>query len=55
MTSEREELYRRLDQVRRHVGSVLDAVTKERLSALAVDLEAQIAMVEFKDSDAPPE
>lgn len=51
---EREELHRRLAQVRRHIGSANDAVTKERMAALVVDLEQQIAGAETRDTDAPP-
>ena len=51
---EREELYRRLEQVRRHVGSANDAVTKERMTCLATELEQQFSAIEARDADAPP-
>lgn len=51
---EREELYGRLEQVRRHFGSANDAVTKDRMTTLVVDLEEQVAAVEADDADAPP-
>jgi hypothetical protein len=53
--SDREELYRRLTQTRRLAGMVSDPTTTERLRALALDIEQQLATAEAKDADAPPE
>jgi hypothetical protein len=49
----REELYRRLEQSCRLVHAAPDEVTRERLKALKLDLERQIALVEARDADAP--
>jgi hypothetical protein len=49
----REELYRRLEQSSRLVHAAPDEVTRERLKALKLDLERQIALVEARDADAP--
>jgi TATA-binding protein-associated factor Taf7 len=40
--SDREELERRLEQVRRVMNESLDPLTKDRLIALIRDLEAQL-------------
>ena len=53
--SDREELYRRLAQTRRLASTLTDPLATERLAALAVDLEGQLATAEARDSDAPPE
>ncbi|MDB5621152.1 hypothetical protein [Tardiphaga sp.] len=53
--NDKEELYRRLEQARRHVSSASDPVTKERMTALVNDLLQQLAAAEAKDADAPPE
>lgn len=50
-----EELYRRLEQVSRHVGTASDDVTKDRMLTLVADLEREIAYIEAAESDAPPE
>ena len=52
--TQREELYRRLEQVRRHVGCANDDLTKERIATHAADLEQQLAEAEANDTDAPP-
>jgi hypothetical protein len=49
----KEELYRRLEQVQRHVGSANDSVTKGRMAALVTELQQQIAVAEVRDADAP--
>jgi chromosomal replication initiation ATPase DnaA len=41
-TSDREELQRRLEQVRRLSSIANDAVTRKRMSELARDLEEQL-------------
>jgi hypothetical protein len=51
----KEELYRRLERTRRMVREPLDPLTKERLTALVEDLEKQIAVIEARDADAPPD
>ncbi len=51
----KEELYRRLTQARRLVSAVHDSVTADRLHHLVSDLEAQLAEIEKRDADAPPE
>jgi hypothetical protein len=53
--SEKEELYRRLEQSRRLSGEASDPTTQSRLKALVVDLQQQIVAAEAKDADAPPE
>ena len=40
--NDRRELERRLEQVRRISNSITDALTKERLEALARDIEEQL-------------
>ena len=40
--SDRKELARRLEQVRRLANGPIDALTKERLAALIRDLEEQL-------------
>jgi hypothetical protein len=50
----KKELYRRLDQTQRVLSQPLDALTKERLTTLAVSFEEQIAAAEARDADAPP-
>lgn len=52
--SEREELYRRLEQSRRLAGAAGDSLTKERLTKLVSDIEHELAAAEARDSDAPP-
>ena len=54
MTGEREELYRRLEQSRRLSSVANDALTQQRLRALIVDIEGQLAAADSKDSDALP-
>ena len=53
--SDREELYRRLALTRRLASTVTNPLTTERLPALAVDIEGQLAAAEARDTDAPPE
>jgi len=50
----KEELYRRLEQSRRLVAEALDPLTKDRIKNLIAVLEQQIAAVETRDTDAPP-
>jgi hypothetical protein len=50
----KEELYRRLGQTRRLAAGVNDPLTEERMRALILDLEGQLAAVEARDADAPP-
>lgn len=50
---DKEELYRRLAQARRLIAEPLDPLTVERLKALALELEKQLAFVERNDTDAP--
>ncbi|MGM4929684.1 hypothetical protein [Tardiphaga sp. 619_E2_N8_5] len=50
---DKEELYRRLAQARRLIAEPLDPLTVERLEALALELEKQLAVVELNDTDAP--
>lgn len=50
-----EELYRRLGQTQRMLAEPLDPLTKERLKALAFEIQKQITAAEVRDSDAPPE
>ena len=47
---DKEELYRRLAQARRIRAAPL---TLERLEALALELEEQLALAELNDTDAP--
>ena len=49
----KEELYRRLAQARRLIILPLDPLTMQRLEAVALELEKQIAIVELNDADAP--
>ena len=49
----KEELYRRLAQARRLITLPLDPLTMQRLEAVALELEKQIAIVELNDTDAP--
>jgi len=49
----KEELYRRLAQARRLIILPLDPLTMQRLAAVALELEKQIAIVELNDTDAP--
>jgi hypothetical protein len=51
--SDKEELYRRLEQSRRFLSEPLDPVTKGRFAALVTDLEQQITNAEARDADAP--
>jgi hypothetical protein len=51
INSDREELYRRLTQTRRLAGDVSDALTTERLKALALDIEQQLAKAEARNAD----
>jgi hypothetical protein len=51
--SDKEELYRRLDQTRRLAAGVYDDLTTGRLKALVQELERQIATAEARDADAP--
>lgn len=51
----KEELYRRLAQARRMSTPGLDPTTKERVEKLISDLEAHLAAIEAKVTDAPPE
>lgn len=53
--SDLEELYRRLDQTKRLIAEPLDPLTKERLLALAFEIQKQIAVVAVGTTDAPPE
>jgi hypothetical protein len=55
MTSEREELYRRLNQVRRLASSAGDALTQERMAVLIADIEQDLAASEVKRTGAAPE
>jgi hypothetical protein len=55
MSGKREELYRRLEQVRRHVVAAGDDVTKKRMLTLIADLEREIAAIEAVETDAPPD
>lgn len=50
-----EFLYRKLTQTRRLIGGCLDPVTIDRLKAHAADLERQLATIEVREADAPPE
>ena len=50
---DKEELYRRLAQARRLIAEPLDPLTVERLQALALEFETQLAVVELNDTDAP--
>ena len=50
---DKEELYRRLAQARRVTAEPFDPLTVERLKALALQLEKQLALVELNDTDAP--
>jgi hypothetical protein len=52
--SDKQELYRRLAQTRRLAGNVSDQITKERLNALALDIEGQLAAAEAREADEPP-
>jgi hypothetical protein len=56
MTSsvEREELYRRLAQCRRLSSAASDALTEQRLRALVLDIEKEIAAAEARDTGVPP-
>jgi hypothetical protein len=49
---DKEELYRRLAQARRIRAEPLDPLTLERLEALALELEEQLALAELNDADA---
>lgn len=51
--SDKEELYRRLEQVRRLTSAANDDLTRQRLSALVADIEQQLADAEANDADAP--
>ncbi|MET0971548.1 MAG: hypothetical protein ABWY18_20295 [Tardiphaga sp.] len=51
--NDREELYRRLEQVRRHIAAEYDTVTKTRMIALADVIQQQLAEAEAGDTDAP--
>lgn len=51
----KEELYRRLEQARRLVTPSFDPTTRERIGRLISDLESDIAAIEARDADAPPE
>ena len=53
--SGKDELYRRLEQARRLASVVTDGVTVDRISRLVADLESQLAEIEARDADAPPE
>lgn len=53
--SDREELYRRLEQSRRLSSVAADPTTQERMMALVIELQEQIAAGEAKDADAPPD
>jgi exonuclease VII small subunit len=48
----KEELYRRLDQVRRVLNQPLDQLTRGRLTALARNIEQQLASAEARDANA---
>jgi hypothetical protein len=52
--SEREEIYRRLEQVQRHVASASDSLTRKRMTALVEDLQQQLAVAEASNAEAPP-
>ena len=51
--SDKDELYRRLAQVHRMIAEPVDPLTKDRLRALALDIESQLATVEARDTDTP--
>jgi hypothetical protein len=51
---EREELYRRLAQCRRLSSAASDALTEQRLQALVLDIEEQIAAAEARNAGVPP-
>lgn len=51
----KEELYRRLEQARRLVTPTLDPTSRERIGRLVSDLEGQLAAIDKRDADAPPE
>jgi len=53
--SGKEELYRRLEQARRLVTPTLDPTSRERIGRLVSDLESDIAAIEARDADTPPE
>jgi len=53
--SDKEELYRRLVQSRRFLSEHIDPETRSRITALVAELEQQLALVEARDADAPPE
>lgn len=55
MQNNKEDLYRRLAQLRRVLSEPLDPLTQERLRAHALDLERQLAALEVRDTDAPPD
>lgn len=45
------DLNRRLEQVKRQLGSLTDSVTTERMTALVNELQQQIAAVEQRNAD----
>lgn len=53
--SGKSELYQRLQQARRLASAVTDSLTLERIRSLVADLESQLAEIEKRDVDAPPE
>jgi hypothetical protein len=52
---DKEQLNRRLAQARRMIAEPIAPLTRERLSALAADIEKQLAAAEIGSRDAPPE
>ena len=50
--SDREELERRLAQVRRLTDTGQDPLTRERLAALITDIERQLAGARERDGEA---
>jgi hypothetical protein len=52
MIANKEELYRRLAQSRRLADEPIDVLTRNRLNALRLEIEEQIATVEARDANA---
>lgn len=53
--ADREFLYRKLAQTRRLVSGALDPVTIERLKVHSAALENELAAIEAREADAPPD
>jgi hypothetical protein len=52
---DKEFLYRKLKQTRRLIAGPLDPVTIERLKVHVAALENELAAIEAREADAPPE